>query len=211
MRACHDAEWGVPRYNGRALWGKLVLDGFQAGLSWSVVLHRRDARSRAFRGFDPEAVARFNEDDISRLLNDPGIIRSRAKVRAAVGNARAYLRMAEAGEDFPAFVRGMAGGGGPVHNTWRDAVDAPAKTPLSEQVSAELKRRGFTFVGPVIVYAWMQALGVANDHLSPAASATRRSAAPAQPDPRAPHAGGANVYKTAGLIYNHAEASRHIL
>jgi len=159
MRAYHDEEWGVPEYDSRALWEKLILDGFQAGLSWAIILKKRDGFRKAFAGFDPEKVARFTENDIERLVQDAGIIRSRSKIVAAIGNAQAYLKMRDAGEDFSEFVWGMAGGkpivgSGPI----------PTKTPLSEQMSAALKKRGFKFVGPVIVYAWMQAVGIVDDH-----------------------------------------------
>jgi DNA-3-methyladenine glycosylase I len=159
LRAYHDEEWGVPERDSRALWEKLTLDGFQAGLSWITILRKREAFRAAFRGFDPKAVARFGAADVARLLDDPGIVRSRAKIEAAVGNARAYLAMAEAGEDFSTFVWAMAGGA-PIRN----GGQIPAKTPLSEAISAALKKRGFKFVGPVIVYAWMQATGIVNDH-----------------------------------------------
>jgi DNA-3-methyladenine glycosylase I len=162
MRAYHDKEWGVPEYDSRALWEKLMLDGFQAGLSWSIILRKREAFRRAFKGFRPEVVARFGEKDVARLLQDPGIVRSRAKIAATIGGARAYLEMKRAGVDFSDFVWGLAGGKpiarrGPV----------PTQTPLSERISRELKARGFKFVGPVIVYAWMQAVGIVNDHRSP--------------------------------------------
>ena len=160
MRAYHDAEWGVPERDGRALWEKLMLDGFQAGLSWITILRKRDAFREMFKGFDPEIVARFDEDDIERLLGDARIIRSRSKIAATIGNAKAYLAMREAGEDFSAFVWGMAGGA-PIIG---DGVHLPAKTALSEAMSVALKKRGFKFVGPVIVYAWMQATGIVNDH-----------------------------------------------
>ena len=164
MRAYHDQEWGVPEHDSRALWEKLMLDGFQAGLSWITILRKRDAFRQAFQGFDPAVVARFGTEDIARLLADPGIVRSRAKIEATIGNARAYLAMAEAGEDFSAFVWGMAGGA-PIRNTWQSMGDLPAKTLLSEAISAALKKRGFKFVGPVIVYAWMQATGIVDDHV----------------------------------------------
>ena len=159
MQAYHDEEWGVPVYDSRALWEKLMLDGFQAGLAWSVILNKREAFLKAFKNFDPEAVARFKEKDILRLLDDAGIVRSRAKIEATIGGARAYLAMQQSGEDFSKFVWDMAGGKpiqlkGPV----------PARTQLSEEVSKALKKRGFKFVGPVIVYAWMQAVGIVNDH-----------------------------------------------
>ncbi len=160
MRAYHDAEWGVPERDSRALWEKLMLDGFQAGLAWITILRKRDAFREVFRGFDPEIVARFDEADIERLLGDARIIRSRSKIEATIGNARAFLAMREAGEDFSDFVWGMAGGA-PIIG---DGVHLPAKTPLSEAMSAALKKRGFKFVGPVIVYAWMQATGIVDDH-----------------------------------------------
>jgi DNA-3-methyladenine glycosylase I len=161
MRAYHDEEWGVPERDSRALWEKLMLDGFQAGLSWSIILRKRDAFRELFQGFDPEIVARFDDADIERLVIDPRIIRSRSKIVATIGNARAYLAMREAGEDFSDFVWGMAGGK-PIIG---DGVHVPTKTPLSEEMSKALKKRGFKFVGPVIVYAWMQAVGVVDDHL----------------------------------------------
>jgi DNA-3-methyladenine glycosylase I len=159
MVAYHDEEWGVPEYDGRALWEKLMLDGFQAGLSWSTILRKRDAFRKAFKNFDPKKVARFAEADVLRLLQDPGIVRSRAKIEATIGGARAYLKMKEDGEEFSAWVWGMAGGN-PIQNT--GAV--PVSSALSEKMSKELKKRGFKFVGPVIVYAWMQATGIVNDH-----------------------------------------------
>ncbi|HZT43885.1 MAG TPA: DNA-3-methyladenine glycosylase I [Chthonomonadaceae bacterium] len=164
LRAYHDEEWGVPERDSRALWEKLMLDGFQAGLSWITILRKREAFRRAFQGFQPEIVAEFGEADVTRLLADPGIVRSRAKIEATIANARAYLAMADAGEDFSTFVWGLAGGA-PIQNAWQSAGDIPAKTPLSEEISAALKKRGFTFVGPVIVYAWMQATGIVNDHV----------------------------------------------
>ncbi|WZO97467.1 DNA-3-methyladenine glycosylase I [Isosphaeraceae bacterium EP7] len=160
LRAYHDEEWGVPERDSRALWEKLMLDGFQAGLSWLTILRKRDAFRTAFRGFAPEIVARFGESDVARMLEDAGIVRSRAKIEATIGNARVYLAMAEAGEDFSAFVWGMAGGS-PIKN---DGSAIPTKTALSAEISSALKARGFKFVGPVIVYAWMQATGIVNDH-----------------------------------------------
>jgi DNA-3-methyladenine glycosylase I len=159
MREYHDVEWGVPEYDSRALWETLMLDGFQAGLSWSIILRKRDAFRKAFRSFHPEKVARFGEADVARLLNDSSIVRSRAKIEATIGGARAYLAMQQAGEDFSAFVWKMAGGK-PIQNRG----DVPASSPLSEDLSQALKKRGFKFVGPVIVYAWMQAVGIVNDH-----------------------------------------------
>ena len=160
MRAYHDEEWGVPERDSRALWEKLMLDGFQAGLSWSIILRKRDAFRKAFKGFNPKTVARFDEADVKRLLENPGIVRSRAKIEATIGGARAYLAMQASGEDFSTFVWTLAGGK-PIQNT---TGIVPSKTPLSEEMSKALKKRGFKFVGPVIVYAWMQATGIVNDH-----------------------------------------------
>lgn len=160
MRKYHDEEWGVPERDSRALWEKLMLDGFQAGLSWLTILKKRDAFREAFEGFEPIAVSKFGEPEIKRLLNNPGIVRSRAKIEATIGGARIYLAMHAAGEDFSEFVWKMAGGKPILNKTGK----IPAKTPLSEAMSAALKKRGFKFVGPVIVYAWMQATGIVNDH-----------------------------------------------
>lgn len=161
LRDYHDTEWGVPERDSRALWEKLMLDGFQAGLSWITILRKREAFREAFQGFDPKIVAQFGEADVIRLLENPGIVRSRAKIMATIGNARAYLAMEAAGEDFSTFVWTMAGG-----TPIRNSGDVPTKTPLSEEISAALKKRGFKFVGPVIVYAWMQATGIADDHVA---------------------------------------------
>ena len=161
MQAYHDTEWGVPERDGRALWEKLMLDGFQAGLAWITILKKREAFRQAFAHFDPERVARFSERDVKRRLANPGIVRSRTKIEATIGGARAYLAMAEAGEEFSTFVWNMAGGA-PIRRT---KGTVPAKTPLSEEMSKALKRRGFKFVGPVIVSAWMQATGIVNDHV----------------------------------------------
>jgi DNA-3-methyladenine glycosylase I len=160
MTAYHDAEWGNPMRDSRALWEMLMLEGFQAGLSWRTILMRREGFRTAFKGFDPEKVARFNAADIRRLMADAGIIRSRAKIEATIGGARAWLAMQAAGEDFAKFVWGMAGGR-PIQG---DGIHVPASTPLSHEISAVLKKRGYKFVGPVIVYAWMQAVGIVNDH-----------------------------------------------
>jgi DNA-3-methyladenine glycosylase I len=160
LRDYHDREWGVPQYDRRALWEMLMLEGFQAGLSWLTILRKREAFREAFHNFDPEAVASFKAKDIAWLLKNPGIIRSRAKIEAAINGARIFLAMQSSGEDFSQTLWGMAGGK-PILNT---AGIVPAKTPLSEAISAALKKRGFKFVGPVIVYAWMQAVGMVNDH-----------------------------------------------
>jgi DNA-3-methyladenine glycosylase I len=159
MQEYHDEEWGVPEYDSRALWEKLMLDGFQAGLSWSIILRKREAFRKAFKNFEPEKVARFGEADILRLLDDAGIVRSRAKIEATIGGARAYLELQKAGVDFSTFIWEMAGGK-PIQNSG----EIFTKTPLSEEMSKALKKRGFKFVGPVIVYAWMQAVGIVNDH-----------------------------------------------
>jgi len=159
MQAYHDEEWGVPEFDSRALWEKLMLDGFQAGLSWATILRKREAFRKAFNGFDPNKVARFTEKDIARLLEDPGIVRSRAKIEATINGARIYLAMEKNGEDFAKYIWKLAGGKQIVN---RGPV--PVSTPLSEEISKALKKLGFKFVGPVIVYAWMQATGIVNDH-----------------------------------------------
>jgi DNA-3-methyladenine glycosylase I len=159
MRDYHDNEWGIPQRDSRALWELLMLEGFQAGLAWITVLRKRDAFRKAFKGFDPIKVARFKETDIDRLLKNPGIIRSRAKIEATIGAAQIYLEMQKAGEDFSAYLWGIVGGK-PVRN--RGPV--PTQTPLAVEMSKQLKKRGFKFVGPVIVYAFMQAAGMVNDH-----------------------------------------------
>jgi len=159
MRAYHDTEWGVPEHDSRVLWELLMLEGFQAGLAWIVVLRKRDAFRKAFRQFDPVKVAKFGEAEIQKLLENEGIVRSRAKIEATIGGARAYLEMKKAGNDFAEWVWEMAGGK-PIRN--RGPV--VAQSPLSVTISKELKRRGFKFCGPVIVYAWLQAAGIVNDH-----------------------------------------------
>lgn len=160
LRTYHDEEWGVPVHDSRMLWEMLMLEGFQAGLSWLTVLRRREGFRKAFAAFDPEQVARFDEADVERLMLDPGIIRARAKIQATIGNARAYLAMQEQGEDFAAFCWGMVPGA-PVVNTTGQVL---AQSPASQALSKALKKRGFKFVGPVIVYAWMQAVGMVVDH-----------------------------------------------
>jgi DNA-3-methyladenine glycosylase I len=161
--AYHDHEWGVPEWDSRALWEKLVLDGFQAGLSWITILRKREGFRAAFADFDPEKVARFDETDRARLMADAGIIRSNGKIDAAISGARIYLDMRERGEDFGAFLWDMVGGA-PIQNQWR-AGEVPAQTPLAVDMSKALKAKGFKFCGPVIVYAFMQATGLVNDHL----------------------------------------------
>lgn len=161
LSAYHDEEWGLPEYDSRTLWECLMLEGFQAGLAWIVVLRKRDTFRAAFKQFDPAKIARFDATVIARLLENPGIVRSRAKIEATIGGARAFLDMQQAGIDFSDWVWEMAGGK-PIQNSG----PVPASSLLSEKFSKELKRRGFKFVGPVIVYAWMQACGIVNDHAS---------------------------------------------
>lgn len=159
MRDYHDTEWGVPERDSRALWELLMFEGFQAGLAWIIVLRKRDAFRKAFKGFDPAKVARFREADIERLLQDPGIIRSRAKIEATIQAARIFIEMQKAGQDFSSFLWDMVGG-----KPTRAEGSIPAQSPLSVEMSKQLKKRGFKFVGPVIVYAFMQAAGMVNDH-----------------------------------------------
>nr|WP_295108416.1 DNA-3-methyladenine glycosylase I [uncultured Caulobacter sp.] len=161
--AYHDHEWGVPERDSRALWEKLVLDGFQAGLSWITILRKREAFRAAFAGFDPEKVARFDETDRARLMADAGIIRSNGKIDAAISGARIYLDMRERGEDFGQFLWDMVGGA-PIQNQWQ-VGQVPTQTPLAVEMSKALKAKGFKFCGPVIVYAFMEATGLVNDHL----------------------------------------------
>lgn len=165
MLAYHDEEWGVPEHDDRALYEKLVLDGAQAGLSWKTILHRRDGYRKAFRGFHPEKIARWGERQVARLLADEGIIRNRQKVRSAIGNARAVLAVRDEVGSFDRFLWDFVDGE-PIVNRWKSPDRIPAQTPLSQTVSKELKRRGFSFVGPTIIYAYMQAIGMVNDHVT---------------------------------------------
>ncbi len=159
----HDTEWGVPERDSRALFEKLILDGFQAGLSWLTILKKRDAFHAAFDGFDPEAIARYGPADVARLLNDAGIIRHRGKIEATIGNARAWLKIEER-EGFTDFLwRYVDGRPNVNHFTTMDEV--PAQTETSRRLSRELRAAGFKFVGPTIVYAFMEAVGMVNDHL----------------------------------------------
>lgn len=164
MISYHDLEWGVPLHDDRALFEFLVLDGFQAGLSWRSVLRKRDAFRRDFAGFDPEAVAGFDEKDVGRLLQDAEIIRNRAKVRAAITNAQAFLQVREEFGSFDRFVWQFTGGV-PLVNRWEALSQIPARSPESDNMSRELAKRGFKFVGSVICYAFMQAAGIVNDHI----------------------------------------------
>ena len=162
--AYHDTEWGVPEYDGRALWEKLILDGFQAGLAWITILRKRDGFRDAFRGFEPGEIAGWGEADVARLLADARIVRHRGKIEATIGNARAYEAMGGAGA-FAALVWGSVGGT-PRLNRFASMAEVPAETSESRALSKALKGAGFRFCGPTIVYAWMQACGVVNDHLT---------------------------------------------
>lgn len=161
----HDQEWGVPVRDERVLFEFLLLEGAQAGLSWQTVLRKRSRYREVFAGFDPERVARFGPEDEARLLADPGIIRNRAKVAAAIGNARALLQLREQGQAFAELVWQFVDGT-PRQNRWRSLAQVPAVTAESKAMSRELKRLGFRFVGPTICYAYMQAVGMVNDHLT---------------------------------------------
>jgi DNA-3-methyladenine glycosylase I len=164
MISYHDQEWGVPLHDDRALFEFLVLDGFQAGLSWRIVLRKRDAFRRVFGGFDPEIVARFSEDHVERLLLDAEIVRNRAKVRSAVTNAQAFLKVRDEFGSFDRFIWKFTGGA-PLVNHWEVSSQAPARSEESDKMSHELVQRGFKFAGSVICYAFMQAAGMVNDHL----------------------------------------------
>ena len=164
MVAYHDEQWGVPVRDDRQLFAKLILDGAQAGLSWSTILAREEGYYRAFHGLDPARMARYGDKDVARLLADPGIIRNRAKVQSAIRNARAYLKLQDEEPSFADWLWRFVDGT-PVKNRWRSTAQVPAETPLSQTVSKALRERGFTFVGPTIVYAFMQAVGMVNDHL----------------------------------------------
>lgn len=162
--AYHDEEWGVPLHDDRALFELLLLEGAQAGLSWSTILAKRDNYRRAFDGFDPARIARYGDAKVASLLADAGIVRNRAKVAAAIGNARAFLDLTANGATFDAFLWQFVGGR-PLQNRRRSLSDVPARTPESDAMSAALKQRGFKFVGSTICYAFMQASGMVNDHL----------------------------------------------
>jgi len=162
--AYHDTEWGVPEFDDRALFEKLVLDGFQAGLSWITILRKRDNFRRAFDGFEPRKIARYTPKKIERLMQDAGIVRNRLKIEGAVLSARAYLEVMEKEQGFSRLLWGFLDGR-PKVNAFRSTRQIPAETPLSRQMSKELARRGFKFCGPTIVYAFMQAVGMVDDHL----------------------------------------------
>jgi DNA-3-methyladenine glycosylase I len=161
--AYHDHEWGVPEYDSRALWEKLILDGFQAGLSWITILRKRENFREAFQGFDPHVIAGWGEAEITRLLTNPGIIRHRGKIEATIGNARAWQAI-EAEQGFDRYLWDHVGGR-PIQTRWQTLAEVPAQTDLSVKISKDLKKRGFKFCGPTIVYAFMQAVGMVNDHL----------------------------------------------
>jgi DNA-3-methyladenine glycosylase I len=162
--AYHDEEWGVPSRDDRHLFEMLVLEGAQAGLSWITVLRKREGYRRAFAGFDAATVARFGPADVERLLADPGVVRNRLKVESAVDSARAFLALGEEAGSFASWLWAFVDGC-PVQGSFREMREVPARTPLAETISKELRKRGFRFVGPTIVYAFLQAVGVVNDHL----------------------------------------------
>jgi len=161
----HDQEWGVPLHDDQRLFEFLVLEGAQAGLSWLTILRRREGYRAAFEGFDPKVVARYDEARQTQLLGDSRIIRNRLKIAAAVSNARAFLAVQEQAGTFGHYLWSFVDGAA-IRNSWRSLQEVPATTPLSETISKDLKRRGFRFVGPTIVYAYMQAIGMVNDHLT---------------------------------------------
>lgn len=159
----HDEEWGVPKHDDRRLFEDLVLDGAQAGLSWMTILRKRENYRQAFDNFDPVKVAVYDETKIVELLANPGIVRNRQKVNSAVKNAQAFLKIQQEFGTFDAYIWGFVDGK-PVQNAWQTMSELPAKTELSETISKDLKKRGFNFVGPTIIYAFMQAVGMVNDH-----------------------------------------------
>ncbi|MDF1857255.1 DNA-3-methyladenine glycosylase I [Pseudooceanicola sp.] len=162
--AYHDEEWGVPEHDSRALWEKLILDGFQAGLSWITILKKRDNFRAAFAGFDPEVIASWGEPEVLRLLGDSGIIRHRGKIEATISNARAYLDI-QSGPGFSQFLWSYVDGQ-PLQPRFASQVEVPPQTALSKQVSKDLKKAGFRFCGPTITYAFMEACGLVNDHIT---------------------------------------------
>ena len=160
----HDTDWGVPEWDSRALWEKLILDGFQAGLSWLTILKKRENFRVAFQGFDPNIIANWGDDDVQRLLGNAGIIRHRGKIEAAIGNAKVWQKI-EAEQGFDTYLWAYVGGT-PLQNRWTTREQVPTQTDISRQISTDLKKRGFKFCGPTIVYAFMQAVGMVNDHLT---------------------------------------------
>jgi len=163
MVAYHDREWGVPLHDDQALFELLILEGAQAGLSWSTILRKRDGYRAAFAGWDITRVAGFGPDDVARLLTDPGIVRNRAKIEATIGNARATLELIGSGTSLDEHLWGFVDGQ-PIQNRWTGG-EIPAETPLSKAISRDLREHGFRFVGPTIVYAFMQSVGMVNDHV----------------------------------------------
>jgi len=163
--AYHDEEWGVPQHDERILFEFLILEGAQAGLSWLTILRKRENYRRAFAGFDVAAVAAFDDADVTRLLADPGIVRNHRKISAAIGNARAFLEVQREFGSFDAYLWGFVDGR-PLQNAWRDRLDLPATSPISDALARDLRRRGFKFAGSTICYALMQAVGLVNDHLA---------------------------------------------
>jgi DNA-3-methyladenine glycosylase I len=163
MQAYHDDEWGVPVHDDRTLFEFLCLEGAQAGLSWATILRKRPAYRDAFAGFDPATVAGFGESEVQALLSNAGIVRNRLKIEAAIANARAFLTLQDEHGSFAAYLWGIVGGQ-PVQNAWQTMEELPASTPLSDALSRDLRRRGFRFVGSTICYAFMQAVGIVNDH-----------------------------------------------
>jgi len=162
-RSYHDSEWGVPVHDDRLLFEFLILEGAQAGVSWITVLRKRDGYRRAFAGLDPEAVARFGEPEQLQLMADPGIVRNRLKIASTMGNARAFLELREEFGSFDSYLWRFVDGA-PLQNAWRTLAEVPASTAVSDALSRDLKRRGFRFVGSTICYAFMQAVGMVNDH-----------------------------------------------
>ena len=165
MVSYHDAEWGVPSHDDRHLFEMISLEGAQAGLSWITILRKRGGYAKAVAGFDPSQVARFDARRVERLLADPGIVRNRLKVESTVNNAARVLEVQEQHGSFAAYLWGWVDGG-PLQGSWRALADLPAETPLSRELSRDLKRRGFRFVGPTVCYAFMQAVGMVNDHVT---------------------------------------------
>jgi DNA-3-methyladenine glycosylase I len=163
--AYHDEEWGVPLHDDARLFEMLTLEGAQAGLSWSTILHKREGYLRAFSGFDPAKVARFDARKIDRLMQDASIVRNRLKIESAVANARATLAVRDELGSLDTYLWGLVGGA-PILNRWRTLADIPAETAMSREMSKDLKRRGFRFVGPTVCYAFMQATGMVNDHIT---------------------------------------------
>ena len=161
--AYHDREWGVPLHDDRALFEFLILEGAQAGLSWSTILHKRENYRKAFQRFDPKKVARFGRSDVARLLKDSGIVRNRLKIESAVSNAKAFLAVQKEFGSFDEYIWAFVGGK-PLLNRWRTGAHLPARTEMSDRMSKDLKKRGFRFVGSTICYAFMQAVGMVNDH-----------------------------------------------